>query len=150
MSPAPGVRTGRRLLWAAKTYSAGIAALAGLTARPVPGCRPAAPAAAAGTDPGLQWVACQRALRPGGLLAVITTTGWHPGWAGQLIAQARAAGLVYAQHIVAVHALFGDDRLLSPPAPQPFDSAASPADTRHLPVHTDLLLFAQPGGPRHD
>lgn len=89
--------------------------------------------------------------RPGGLLAVITAVVRRPGWAGQLIAQARAAGLVYVQHFVAVHALFGEDRLLSLPVPHPAaQAAASPADTRHLPVHTDLLLFAQPGGPRHD
>jgi hypothetical protein len=94
--------------------------------------------------------ACQRALGPGGLLAVITAAVANPGWAGQLIAQARAAGLVYAQHVIALHAPLRDDRLLSPPPPQPCASAASPAQTRHLPVHTDLLLLARPGGTCHD
>ena len=129
----------------------GAAALAVVTACPPPWCRPPAPAGADGTDSGLPWAACQRVLRSGGLLAVITTTVRRPGWAGQLIAHARSAGLVYVQHVVAVHAALGEDRLLSPPAPHPAAQAvASPADTRHLPVHTDLLLFGQPGDTSHD
>lgn len=49
---------------------------------------------------------------------MIATTVRHPGGAGQLIAHARAAGLVYAQHVVALHAPVRDDHLLSP-WPQP-------------------------------
>jgi hypothetical protein len=47
------------------------------------------------------------ALRPGGVLAVITTAAVrHPGWVGQLImiTHSRAAGLVYAQHVIVLHA----------------------------------------------
>ena len=125
-----------------------------ICACPAPGCREPGPAAGrsgGGTGPGLPWAACKRVLRPGGLLAVITTTVRRPGWAGQLIAHARSAGLVYVQHVVAVHAALGEDRLLSPPVPHPAAQAvASPADTRHLPVHTDLLLFGQPGDTSHD
>ncbi len=138
---------------AAARSGAGTAALAVVTACPVPGCRPPGPAAGdtgRGGDPGLPWAACQRALGPGGLLAVVTAAARHPGWPGQLIAQARAGGLVYVQHVIALHAPLRDDRLLSPPPPQPRAPAASPAETRHLPVHTDLLLFARPGGARHD
>ena len=146
---AAAASVGRR----AARSGAGTAALAVVTACPVPGCRPPSPAAGdtgRGGDPGLPWAACQRALGPGGLLAVITAAVQNPGWAGQLIAHARAAGLVYAQHVIALHAPLHDDRLLSPRPPQPCASAASPAETRHLPVHTDLLLFVQPGGARHD
>jgi len=146
---AAAASTGRR----AARSGAGSAALAVVAACPVPGCRPPGKAAddtGPDRDPGLPWAACQRALRPGGLLAVITAAFRDPGWAGQLIAHARTAGLVYAQHVIALHAPLHDDRLLSPPPPQPCASAASPAQTRHLPVHTDLLLFAQPGGACHD
>ena len=146
---AAAASAGRR----AATSGAGTAALAVATACPAPGCRPPGPAAGdtgQDRDPGLPWAACQRALRPGGLLAVITAAVRHPGWAGQLVAHARAAGLVYAQHVIAVHAPLHDDRLLSLPPPQPCASAAGPAETRHLPVHTDLLLFAQPGDTSHD
>lgn len=130
----------------------GRAALAVLSCCPAPGCPPPGPAGdgacstAAEPDLGLLCAACQRALRPGGLLVVVTSTAGRPGWAGQVTAQARAAGLVYAQHIVAVHAPIGGDRLLSP-APVPGASAAGSglAHTSHLTVHTDLLVFAQPG-----
>jgi hypothetical protein len=146
---AAAASAGRR----AAGSGAGTAALAVVTACPVPGCRPPGLAADdTGKDRyrGLPWAACQRALCPGGLLAVITAAVRHPGWAGQLIAHARDAGLVYAQHVIVLHAPLHDDRLLSPPAPQPCASAASPAETRHLPVHTDLLLFVNLGGARHD
>jgi hypothetical protein len=146
---AAAASAGRR----AARSGAGAAALAVVTACPVPGCRPPGPAAGdtgPDRDPGLPWAACQRALRPGGLIAVITAAVRNPGWAGQLIAHARAAGLVYAQHVIALHAPIHDDRLLSPPPPQPCASAVGPAETLHLAVHTDLLLFARPGGARHD
>jgi len=141
---AAAAGAGRR----AARSGAGAAALAVVTACPVPGCRPPAPAGVGDADPGLPWAACQRALRPGGLLAVITAAVRHPGWAGQLIAHARAAGLVYAQHVIALHAPICDDHLLSPQA-QPVGAPAGPADTGHLPVHTDLLLFTKPGDTSH-
>ena len=89
-------------------------------------------------------------LRPGGVLAVITA---HPAPGGQLtdlaghaVATARAAGLIYAQHIVLVHAAIRDGQLAPEPGP------ACPAD---LPggcrIHSDLLVFTKPGGTtRHE
>jgi hypothetical protein len=144
---AAAASAGRR----AAGSGAGTAALGVVSACPAPGCRPPGPAAGdtgRGGDPGLPWAACQRALRPGGLLAVITAAVRHPGWAGQLIAHARAAGLVYAQHVIVLHAALGDDGLLSS-SPQLAVRVTS-AGPLHLPVHTDLLLFARPGGTRHD
>ena len=44
-----------------------------------------------------------RALRPGGTLAVITA-GPDPAHPGAVTAAARAAGFVYAQHIVLLYA----------------------------------------------
>jgi hypothetical protein len=81
-------------------------------------------------------------LRPGGILAVITAGTAAPGGttadtAGSVVAAARAAGLVYAQHIVLVRAAIDGDRL----APAPGSSAPGGS-----PVHDDLLLFTKPGG----
>ena len=91
--------------------------------------------------------ACQRALRPGGTLAVIAG---RPG-RGQIpdlahaVASARAAGLVYAQHIVLIHAAVDGGQL----RPFPGQHAAScpgegPPGTR---IHADLLILTKPGGP---
>ena len=83
-------------------------------------------------------------LRPGGVLAVITGPaapgGTTAGTAGSIVAAARAAGLVYAQHIVLVHAAIDGDRL-APAAPGP-----APAAPGGSPVHDDLLVFTKPGG----
>ena len=110
-----------------------------------PGCCGSQPGSADGEqDPGPLFAACQRVLRPGGVLAVITgpaapgrTTA---GTAGSIVAAARAAGLVYAQHIVLVRAGIDGDRL-APAAPDP--AAATPGGS---PAHDDLLVFTKPGG----
>ena len=116
---------------------AGTAALV-ITGCHEPGCCP-------GPAPGPGWLlyaACERVLRPGGVLAVLTP---GPGSvtsdrAGGIVAAARATGLVYAQHIVLVHAEIDGDRL-DPAEPTP----AGPAgDTR---IHSDLLVFTKPGKP---
>jgi hypothetical protein len=92
--------------------------------------------------PGPAFAACERVLRPGGILAVITAGTAAPGGTttdttGSVVAAARAAGLVYAQHIVLVRAAIDGDRL----APAPGSSAPGGS-----PVHDDLLLFTKPGG----
>ena len=61
--------------------------------------------------------------------------------AGSVVAAARAAGLVYAQHIVLVHAAIDGDRLA--PAAAPARCPPRPAAAR---VHDDLLVFTKPGG----
>jgi hypothetical protein len=92
-------------------------------------------------DAGLLFAACERVLRPGGVLAVIAGPAAPGGTltdtAGSVVAAARAAGLVYAQHIVLVRAAIDGDRL----APAPGSSAPGGS-----PVHDDLLLFTKPGG----
>jgi len=161
--PAAGVfaaaaaRAGRRThgpagpgaLLAGSCPDAGQAALAVVTACGTPGCpepgagRPGAAAA----GPGVMFAACHRVLAPGGLLAVITNAACHPGHAGDITASARAAGLVYTQHIIAVHAAISGGRLRLPaPARPPGGQPAGP----NQPVHSDVLLFTRPGGPRHD
>jgi len=135
---------------------AGQAALAITTACATPGCLPPGPAARdngadPGADPDVLYAACQRVLRPGGLLTVITAAAREPGWPGEVIAHARAAGLIYTQHIIALHAPIRGSRLHAPapaaPAPPPHPAAVAGL---HLPAHSDLLVFATPGGPHHD
>jgi hypothetical protein len=88
------------------------------------------------------YAACQRVLRPGGVLAVITASpdadGQLADLAGQAVASARAAGLVYAQHIVLVHAAIRGSQLAPDPA-----AGGLPGGCR---IHSDLLVFTKPGG----
>jgi hypothetical protein len=102
---------------------------AGQAALAITGGGAASPRACPGepaADPGVLYAACQRVLRPGGVLAVITASTPCPGGLrddpGEAITRARAAGLVYAQHIVALHAPIG-----SQITPAPGD-AARPGD----------------------
>ena len=101
----------------------------------------------AGGTPGetALYAACQRVLRPGGVLAVIA--GPAPGEIPDLshaVACARAAGLVYAQHIVLLHAALDGGQLRPFPgqhaAPSPSEG---PPGTR---IHADLLVLTKPGG----
>ncbi len=110
-----------------------------------PGCCGSQPGSADGKqDLGPVFAACERVLRPGGVLAVITGPaapgGTTAGTAGSLVAAARAAGLVYAQHIVLVRAAIDGDRL-APAVPGP--ATAAPGGS---PAHDDLLVFTKPGG----
>jgi len=95
-------------------------------------------------DAALLYAACERLLRPGGVLAVIAGPAAPGGTltdtAGSAVAAARAAGLIYAQHIVLVHAEIDGDRL-APAALSP-----EPAAPGGSPVHDDLLVFTKPGG----
>jgi hypothetical protein len=97
-----------------------------------------------GQDPGLAFASCERVLRPGGILAVITgpgaSGGTVTGTAGSIVVAARAAGLVYAQHIVLLRADIDGDRL-APATPDP-----GPAMPGGAAVHDDLLVFTKPGG----
>ena len=109
-----------------------------------PGCCGQQPGGGAGPDPGPVFAACERVLRPGGVLAVIAGPAAPGGTltdtAGSVVAAARAAGLVYAQHIVLVRAAIDGDRL-APAAADP-----GPAAPGGSPVHDDLLVFTKPGG----
>jgi len=98
----------------------------------------------------LLYAACQRVLRPGGVLAVIAAStpchGRRRDHPGEAITLARAAGLVYAQHIVALHAAIRDSQLA------PGEDVASPDDAAgtgaaHVRIHSDFLVFTKPGTP---
>jgi hypothetical protein len=99
--------------------------------------------------PGVLYAACQRVLRPGGVLAVITASTPCPGGLrddpGEAITQARAVGLIYAQHIVALHAPICGSQLTPGP-----DDTARPDQVPglaavHVRIHSDLLVFIKPG-----
>lgn len=138
---------GPDLLLAPGDPDAGQAALA-ITGCHGPGC--CSPMESGGTeDPALLYVACERVLAPGGVLAVITASpgpsGQVTGEAGHTVAAARAAGLVYAQHVVLVHAAIDGGHLIPEPA------AAGPVSLAGHHIHSDLLVFTKPGGtPQHD
>ena len=119
----------------------------GQAALAIAGCCSSSCRAASGQDDqdaGLLYAACERVLRPGGVLADITSPSAPGGTltdtAGSVVAAARAAGLVYAQHIVLVRAGIDGDRLI-PAAPG--TGADAPGGS---PVHDDLLVFTKPGG----
>ena len=136
-SPRSGP-AGRTLLLEAGCPEAGQAALA-ITGRGGPGAG------------GVLYAACERVLRPGGVLAVLTASTPGPGGLrddpGEVIAAARAAGLIYAQHIVAVHAAITGGQLTpGPPGAARPDEAAGPPAV-HARVHSDLLVFTKPGKP---
>jgi hypothetical protein len=93
------------------------------------------------------------------VLAVITASTPSPGGLrddpGQVISRARAAGLVYAQHIVALHAAIVDSQIIPRPedtrpedTARP-DQAAGPAAV-HVRIHSDLLVFTKPGKETRD
>jgi hypothetical protein len=120
---------------------AGQAALA-ITGCHGPGCcSPPEPGGADGL--ALVFAACQRVLAPDGVLAVITASradgGQLADLAGHAVAAARAAGLVYAQHIVLVHAAIDGDHFVPGPA------ATAPASwAGGTQIHSDLLVFTKP------
>ena len=124
--------------------AAGTAALA-IAGWRGPGCCGSPPGSPDGEPgPGPVFAAGERVLRPGGVLAVITGPaapgGTLAGTAGSIVAAARAAGLVYAQHIVLVRADIDGDRLA------PADPDPGPAVPGGSPAHDDLLVFTKPGG----
>jgi len=98
---------------------------------------------------GVLYAACERVLRPGGVLAVITASTPGPGGLrddpGEVTAPARVAGLIYAQHIVAVHAAITGGQLApGPPGTARPDEAGGPPAV-HARIHSDLLVFTKPG-----
>ena len=113
-----------------------------------------APGEPGGESPGPAFAACERVLRPGGILAVIAGPAAPGGTladtAGSVAAAARAAGLVYAQHIVLVRAAIDGDRLApAAPGPGPAAPAGSPVARRPSRVHqarwrSTLMTTARP------
>jgi hypothetical protein len=114
-----------------------------------PGCPEAGQAALAiaavpRDGPGDLYAACERVLRPGGILAVLTAAAPAPGGpagdSAAVIAAARAAGLVYAQHVIALRVPLAGGELVPPPGTAPAPGAACAR------VHADVLVLSKPGG----
>lgn len=93
----------------------------------------------------------RRLLRPGGfLIAALTARGTQPGTEpgtlshrSTVIAAARAAGLVYHQHIpVLLVPLPDHDPRTDPEAPAEPNDGRRLLAGRHLPVFRDLVVFA--------
>jgi hypothetical protein len=143
LDPAIRLRPGGPgLLLAPQDPDTGQAALA-ITGCHGPGCCLAEPGGADGPALALVYAACQRVLAPGGVLAVITASradgGQLTDLAGHAVGAARAAGLVYAQHIVLVHAAIDGDHLA------PDLAAAAPVSRAGgICIHSDLLVFTKP------
>ena len=106
-----------------------------------PGCRRAS--GQDDQDTGLLFAACERVLRPGGVLAVIAGPAAPGGTltdtAGSVTAAARAACGLRPAHRPGPAAIDGDR--LAPAA-----LGAGPAAPGGSPVHDDLLVFTKPGG----
>jgi hypothetical protein len=105
------------------------------------------PAGGANPDEAAPYAACHSALRPGGVLAVIVG---RPAAAdipdlGLAVACARAAGLVYAQHIILIHAAVAGGQLRPFPAPRPAAPGCPPESPPGTRIHTDLLIFSKHG-----
>jgi tRNA G10 N-methylase Trm11 len=94
------------------------------------------------------YAACATVLRPGGLLVTVTRNPRPQGRLLDLTAAtvrlAQQAGLVYLQHVIALHAAIRDSRLI------PRSSLRQRINTRnarargvpvHLPAHEDVLVF---------
>ena len=148
---AAAARIGRRVLGIAASPGSqpdSASCAAGRAALVVTVFSGALPAGGTAAGETALYAVSQRALRPGGILAIIAgrpAPGQIPDLA-HAVASARAAGFVYAQHIVLLHAAIGGGQL------RPFSSQHAgssrpregPPGTR---VHADLLVLTKPGGP---
>ena len=147
---AAAARTGRRVLGIADSpggQPGGASCAAGQAALAVTVFSGGLPAGGTAAGETVLYAACQPVLRPGGVLAVIAGRP-APGAIPDLshaVACARAAGLVYAQHIVLLHAAVDGGQLRPFPSQEPVPgSREGPPGAR---IHADLLVLTKPGGP---
>ncbi len=96
------------------------------------------------------YTACARMLSPGGYLVLVTKNlradGALRNIAGDTITLCQQAGLVFQQHIIALHATLRHDELL--PRPSYFQlthvrQALARGERTHLVCHEDVLVFQQ-------
>jgi hypothetical protein len=148
MLAAAAARTGRRILDIADPggHPGGASCPPGQAALAVIVGSAARPADGSATPQTALYAACQRALRPGGVLVIIVGRP-APGQIPDLshaVASARAAGLVYAQHIVLLHAAVDGAQLR--PFPGQHATACPREDPSGTRIHADLLVLTKPGG----
>jgi hypothetical protein len=107
----------------------------------------------AGWRQGIEQVlaGCGQLLRPGGLLVTVTKNTRRAGRLNDLatltIQLADHAGLVYLQHLIALHAAVRDAGLVARPSFWQLTQtrrARARGEPAHLVVHEDVLVFARP------
>ncbi len=102
---------------------------------------------------GEVYAACAEVLRPGGFLVTVTRNPRPQGrlfdLAAATVQLAQQAGLVYLQHVIALHAAIRDGRLVAPPSLRQrinTRNARARGVPVHLPVHEDVLVFQRMTG----
>jgi modification methylase len=97
------------------------------------------------------YAACFAALRPGGILAVVTKNTRRGGrtldLAGLTVALAGVAGFSYLQHVIALHAAIRDSDLIPRPSYWQITQvrhARQRGEPVHLVAHEDLTVFLKP------
>ena len=100
------------------------------------------------------YAACERVLRPGGLLVTVTKNLRRQGrvfdLAAATVALAEQAGFAYLQHIIALHAAVRDSGLVARPSFWQLTAirkARAHGEPASLIVHEDVLVFAKRSAP---
>lgn len=97
------------------------------------------------------YTACASVLKPGGFLIVVTKNlragGEMDDLAGDTIRLCQQAGLLYWQHVIALHAAIRDSRLVPRPSFWQLTTirqALARGELLHLVCHEDVLVFRRP------
>lgn len=97
------------------------------------------------------YAACAAALKPGGFLVVVTKNlragGALYDLAGATVDLCQAAGLLYWQHVIALHAAIREGELVSRRSfcqPSTTRKALSRGERIHLVCHEDVLVLRKP------
>lgn len=97
------------------------------------------------------YAACAAALKPGGFLVVVTKNlrggGALNDLAGATVALCQQAGLLYWQHVIALHAAVRDGALVPRPSFWQLSTtrkALARGERLHLVCHEDVLVFRKP------
>ena len=100
---------------------------------------------------GAVYAASAAVLKPGGFLVVVTKNlrsgGAMLDLAGDTIDLCRASGLLYWQHVIALHAAIRDDELVPRPSFWQLSTtrkALARGERIHLVCHEDVLVFRKP------
>jgi modification methylase len=97
------------------------------------------------------YAACERVLKPGGFLVLVTkdmrSRGALRNLAGDTVALCEQVGLAYWQHVIALLATIRDDQLIGRPSfwqMLQIRRARARGERTHLVCHEDVLVFRRP------
>jgi hypothetical protein len=97
------------------------------------------------------YAACAAALKPGGFLVVVTKNlragGALHDLAGETVELCQQAGLLYWQHVIALHAAIRGSELVPRPSFWQLSTtrrALARGERLHLVCHEDVLVFRKP------